>query len=117
MNSRGKDGGSGREKGGRRGQHGEAVKAPARAVVARPRMLVAMPATPKPPTEVPQWASARGVARPAIGGATARRSYATDAKDGGTLPMPAPRLRNIDEVDGTDRRTLLMPAPHRKKKL
>ena len=79
----------------------EAVEAPTRTGVARPRLLVAMTAAPKPPAEVLQCASVIGVAGRAIERVTAWRSYATDAKDGGTLPMPAPRPW-IDEVDATD---------------
>jgi len=94
----------------------EAVEAPTRTVVARPRLLVAMVTTPKPPAEVLQWASAIGVARRAIGGASVRRSYAVDARDAGTLPMPVPCPR-IDAVDATGWGTLLMSARHRKKKL
>ena len=84
----------------------EVEKAPTRPVVARPRLLVAMAAAPKLPAEVLQWASVIGVVRRVIGGATARRSYAADAKDGGTLPMPVPRPW-ADAVDATGGGTLL----------
>ena len=50
----------------------EVEKAPTRPVVDWPRLLVAMAAATKPPAEVLQWASVIGVARRAIGGATAR---------------------------------------------
>ena len=116
------------------------VEAPTKEVVARPRLLVAMAAAPKPEAEVPQWASVIDAARRAIGGATARQTFAADAKDEGTLSMPAsrqrnidgvdakdegkgtlstpaPRPRNIDAVDATDGGTLLTPAPHLMKKL
>ena len=95
----------------------EAVEAPPRAVVARPRLLVAMAIAPKPPAEVPWWASAIGVARIVIKGATAQQSYAADAKNGGTLPRPASRPWNLDAVEATDGGTLMMSTPHRKKNL
>ena len=85
--------------------------------MARPRLLVATAAAPKPPAEVPRWVSAIDVARRAIGGAAARRSYAADAKDSNALPMPAPRPRNIDAVDATDGGTLRISALHRKNEL
>ena len=44
----------------------EAIKAPTRSVVARPRLLVAMAAAPKSPKVVPQLGGATGVARKAI---------------------------------------------------
>ena len=93
----------------------EAEEGPARTVGARSRLVVAMAAAPKPRREVLQWATAIGVARKAIGRSTAWRSYVADAKDGGTVPMPAPRPRRINADDTTDRRTLLMSAPHRNK--
>ena len=43
-------------------------------------------------------------------------TYATDAKDGGTLPMSATRLRR-DIAVATDGGALLISAPRRKKKL
>ena len=76
------------------GSTDEAIEAPTRMVVARPRLLTAMAATPKPLlAEVFQRASAIGVARRAIGRATARRSYAVDAEDGGALSRCLPHVR------------------------
>ena len=95
----------------------EAVKAQTRTVVARPRLPAAMAAASKPPKVVPPRRDATGVARRAIGRPTARRSYAADAKDGGTLPMSAPRPRRSDATVATDGGTLLISAPRRKKKL
>ena len=66
----------------------EAVEAPTRTVVARPRLLVVIAAVPKRPAEVLQWASVIGVARRVIGRVTAQRSYVANAKGGGTLSMP-----------------------------
>ena len=70
----------------------------------------------KPPAEVRQLASAIRVATRAIGGATARRLYAADGQDGGTLPVLAPRPW-VDEVYAMDGNTLLMFISDRKKKL
>ena len=53
----------------------------------------------------------------AIGRPTARRSYAADVKDGGTLAKSAPSPRRSDATVATDGGTLLISAPHRKKKL
>ena len=49
---RGKSGGSGRERGGRRGQHGRGGRNTNKDGVARPRLLVAVEAVPKPSAEV-----------------------------------------------------------------
>ena len=95
----------------------EAAKAPTRSVVAQPRLPAAIAAAPKPPKVVTPRRDATGVARRAIGRPTARRSYAADAKDGGTLPMSAPRPRRSDATVATDGGTLLISAPRRKKKL
>ena len=127
-------GGGGRGKGGGGGGHGkveatatekvdvgdstdEAVKAQTRTVVARPRLPAAMAAASKPPKVVPPRRDATGVARRAIGRPTARRSYAADAKDGGTLQMSAPRPQRSDAAVARDGDTLLIPAPRRNRKL
>ena len=83
----------------------EAIEASTRAVVARPRLLVAMTAAPKPLADVHQWPSVIGVVRRTIGRVTARRSYAADAKDGGTLPTPAPRRGSMLSIQRTEARS------------
>ena len=95
----------------------KAVNAPTRAVVARPRLLVAIAAAPKPPAEALQWSSAISVARRAIDIATAQRSHVADGMLGGTLQIPATRPRRNNAVDATDTGTLLISAPRRNKKL
>ena len=127
-------GGGGREKCGGGGGHGrveaaaeekvdvghikdDAAKAPTRSVVARPWLPVAMAPAPKPPKVVPPRRDATGVTTRAIGRPAARRSYAADVKDGGTLSMSAPRPRRSDAAVATDGGTLLMSTPHRKRKL
>ena len=91
----------------------EAAKAPTRSVVARPRLPAAIASAPKPPKVVPPRRDATGVARRAIGGPTVRRSYAADAKDGGTLPMSAPRPRRSDAAVARDGGTLLISSPRK----
>ena len=82
----------------------EAAKAPTRSVAARPRLPVAMAAAPMPPKVVPPRRDATGVARRAIGRPTARRIYVADVKDGGTLPMSAPRPGRSDAAVATGAR-------------
>ena len=71
----------------------EAVEAPTRAVVPRLRLPVVMAAAPKPPKVIAPGGGVTGVARRAMCSPTARRSYATGAMVGGTLPMSAPQRR------------------------
>ena len=91
------DGGDGKD---------SAVKAPTRTVVTRPRLPAVMAASTKPPIVVPPRWDATGVARRDIGGSTARRSYAPDAMDGGTLLMSA--LRQKRKLYWRRRVTMLM---------
>ena len=84
------------------GSKDEAVKAPTRTVVARPRLPAAMAAAPKPPKVVPPRSDATYVARRVIGGPTAGRIYAADVKGGGILPMSALRPRRRDAAVATD---------------
>ena len=71
----------------------KAVEAPMSAMVPRPRLPVAMATAPKPSKVITPGAGVSGVARRAIKSPTARRSYAADANDGGSLPMSAPQRR------------------------
>ena len=79
-----------KEEGGVGDSKDEAVKAPTKTVVARPRLPAAMAAAPNPPKVVPPRRDATGVEIRVIGGSTAWRSYAAVATDGGTLMMSAP---------------------------
>ena len=84
-----KSGNATKEKVESRGSTDEAVEAPTRTVVARPRLPAAVAAAPKPPKVVPPRRDATGVASGAVGRLTTRRRDAADAKDRSTLPMSA----------------------------
>ena len=113
----GKGGGHGNENGERRGQHGRGGKGSnedggGSAAVAGSDDSSAKAAEGSTPEARCYKCGQKGHWR-----STERRTYVPDAKDGGTLPMSAPRSRRSDAAVATDGGMLLISSPRRKKTL
>ena len=113
----GKGGRSGREKGGRRGQHGRGGKGTNEGGGGSASTAGGDGRSAKATSESTSVGKCHTCGKKGYWRSDCTASYAADAKDGGTLPIPAPHPRHIDAVDATDGGTLLMSSPRRKNKL